>query len=343
MISAQNESRGKHMKKTCISCGMKRKMIQYTVYLVLLFVFIFLTFHHLGQASIQNWDEARHGISAYEMLQTDNYIVNTYRYEADLWNLKPPLSFWMIAASFKIIGYCVLALRIPSAICFTLMFILIAGHLHKRYGFASTVTYMVLFLSYSDLFLSHFGRSADADALYNLLVVGAVLALFCSNQSKRWDRWLYLSGFLASLAFLSKSFHAIAVYAIIAAYAVLRKELRSVRVYSKLAIAAFFSIFIWMVFRFFADGFDFLGSMFGVDVVDRIHNFQAEIQTKGAESIIHYLLHYRPSQILLIIIVFSGMICLIDTLRKESLLSIVRNQNVWLYSLWFLIPTVCGS
>ncbi len=318
--------------------ALSRKRAQRIVYLALLLLFLFLTFYRLDQAPIRNWDEARHGISAYEMLQSGNYVINTYRYDKDLWNLKPPLSFWMIAASFKALGYCVLALRIPSAICFTLIFLLIAGHMHKRYGFTSTVAYMVLFLSYSDLFLSHFGRSADADALYNLLVVGAVLALFRSNQSKRYDWWLYLSGFLASLAFLSKSFHAVAVYVIIAANAILRKELRSVRIYAKLAIAAFFPIFIWMVMRFFADGFDFLGSMFGVDVVDRIHSFQAEIQTEGAVSIIHYLLHYRPSQILLIIIVFSGTICLIDAVEKETLLNLVHNQDVWLYSLWFLFP-----
>ena len=43
-------------------------------------VIAFLCFRCLGIKTIDSWDEARHGISAYEMMQSGNYIVNTFNY-----------------------------------------------------------------------------------------------------------------------------------------------------------------------------------------------------------------------------------------------------------------------
>ena len=36
-----------------------------------------LCFLRLDVGYVSSWDEARHGISAYEMIQSKNYIVNT--------------------------------------------------------------------------------------------------------------------------------------------------------------------------------------------------------------------------------------------------------------------------
>ena len=63
----------------------------------------FLCFRCLDVAYVSSWDEARHGISAYEMMQNGNYIVNTFGYEPDYWNLKPPLSFYGIILGFKLL------------------------------------------------------------------------------------------------------------------------------------------------------------------------------------------------------------------------------------------------
>lgn len=58
---------------------------------------LFILFHNLGNNAIADWDEARHGINAYEMLRSNNWIISTYQYEPDLWNLKPPFSYYLIA------------------------------------------------------------------------------------------------------------------------------------------------------------------------------------------------------------------------------------------------------
>lgn len=99
-----------------------QKNIVILIYVVLSFTMLFLLFYNLGNVSAENWDEARHGISAYEMLKNKNFIINTYNYEPDLWNLKPPFSFWMESISFSLFGYNLFAFRLPSAIAMFLTF-----------------------------------------------------------------------------------------------------------------------------------------------------------------------------------------------------------------------------
>lgn len=60
-------------------------------FLLLCSLTAFLCFRCLGIGAIDSWDEARHGISAYEMMQRGDWLVNTFCGEADYWNVKPPL------------------------------------------------------------------------------------------------------------------------------------------------------------------------------------------------------------------------------------------------------------
>lgn len=77
----------------------KRNLWQEALYWVLLLALLtaggFLLFTNLGETGISDCDEARHGINAYEMMQSGDYVVTTYRGEPDYWNLKPPLTdYW---------------------------------------------------------------------------------------------------------------------------------------------------------------------------------------------------------------------------------------------------------
>ena len=84
----------------------------YPVFFVLLTAWIaFLCFYRLGMKYVDPYDEAQHGTNAYEMLRQGKLFVNTYLYEKDYYNLKPPLSMWMLMGSFKLFGNTVFALR----------------------------------------------------------------------------------------------------------------------------------------------------------------------------------------------------------------------------------------
>src|SRR5436309_3166758 len=63
--------------------------------LVLLFA-AFNVFVGLGESRIDDSDEARYGVSAYEMVQNRSLVVTTYAGMPEYWNLKPPLGYWLI-------------------------------------------------------------------------------------------------------------------------------------------------------------------------------------------------------------------------------------------------------
>lgn len=79
---------------------MKRALLRKGAYwlglAVLLLLTAFLLFTRLGDFYICQCDEARHGINAYEMLQSGDYVINTCNGEPDYGNLKPPLSYYCI-------------------------------------------------------------------------------------------------------------------------------------------------------------------------------------------------------------------------------------------------------
>lgn len=81
----------------------------------------FLLFANLESAWVEMYDELRHAVNAYEMVVNDDYLVNTYFGETDYFNLKPPLSMWAIALSFKLFGFTLEAVRLPSALASLLM------------------------------------------------------------------------------------------------------------------------------------------------------------------------------------------------------------------------------
>lgn len=100
-----------------------KKSFVYIIYLGLALITAYLCFSRLDVASLQHWDEARHGVNGYEMYKNHNYIVNTYNYENDYFNLKPPLSYWGIILGFKLFGVSIFSMRFYSALSLLLTFL----------------------------------------------------------------------------------------------------------------------------------------------------------------------------------------------------------------------------
>lgn len=171
---------------------MKAMLHNKAIFWVLLLgiVCIVNAFFLLGSTPIAPWDEARHGVSAYEMLTSHSWIVNTYRGVADYWNLKPPLSFWTIAVGYKLFGTNPFGLRVASAFFGVLTVAATVGFAWR--SFSSRVGLLsgfFLVTAYSFV-VSHNMRRADPDSLYIFLTTGAV---FAALLSARAIRLLFLS------------------------------------------------------------------------------------------------------------------------------------------------------
>lgn len=248
------------------------KLSEYLLIVVLVLIFFYISFRNLDVATVANSDEARHGISAYEMLQTGNWIENTYNYEKDLWNLKPPISFWAEAVSLKVLGYSIWAFRFPSVMAFITMFFVICFFLMKKYNTMTCIFFMILFIAFDDYFFAHFGRTGDADAIYGLFYILSLLCLYEYGTSDEQVNRLYLSAFFAAMAFLTKSFHAMILYLILVIYvlALSRKKQLKWQTVLTAMICAFLPIALWGAWRYSFDGMTFLGSMFSTDVTERV-------------------------------------------------------------------------
>jgi 4-amino-4-deoxy-L-arabinose transferase-like glycosyltransferase len=65
---------------------------------------------------LQEWDEARNVLNAYEMTKSGDWVAMRYGGELDHYNLKPPLFMWTLAVLFATAGYSDLTARIPSIV-----------------------------------------------------------------------------------------------------------------------------------------------------------------------------------------------------------------------------------
>lgn len=227
----------------------------------------FLCFRCLDVAYVSSWDEARHGVSAYEMMQNGNYIVNTFGYEPDYWNLKPPLSFYGIMLGFKIFGYSVMGLRFYSALAYLVTCIAIGLFLRKYHKLTSLIGMCFLCCNYYVLGF-HCTRSGDADAMFLMFFVLAMIAML--EVPKKHSK-LYICGFCFACAFLSKSFHAGVIVAIGGLYLLITGEITKIKLkeWVLFLLSWLLPLGAWFAARFSQDGMVFFKEMIYTDLLSR--------------------------------------------------------------------------
>ena len=252
---------------TNIDRDQKERVFQ--ILCLLLFAWLtFLCFYKLDVKYVDPWDEARHGVNAYEMLKQGNLIESTYRYETDDYNLKPPLSMWSIMLSMLIFGKNVFSLRLASVLCYLILALAVVCFARKRYGKTAALFSLMLLAANTTPFIAHMVRAGDADSLYVLLFS---LAMLCMLQIRENHQKLYWCGFFFALAFLTKSFHAGVIVAIGGLYLLVTGELKRIKLWEYLKFFASFVIplGLWALGRICVDGTAFLKEMWLTDVLGR--------------------------------------------------------------------------
>ncbi len=225
----------------------------------------------LSHAELEDWDEARHGVSAYEMVQSGNFLINTYDYKLDYWNAKPPLSFWTVALGYKLFGYNLLGLRFFSATlsCLTLFGLLI--FCYKKISPSVTIATGLVLISLYRFFGRHNARTADPDALFIFFYIAGLLLVLA--WPKRHAAY-WAASFLAGLTFLTKSFHAVPMVLLLVIFFLMdfrisRKSLKQAMLCLLIALAP---LAIWVVARFKVDGSLFFEQMIFYDLLERATN-----------------------------------------------------------------------
>lgn len=320
-------------KKNILDCGISLIEKLYYIFLTLIFLgAVFNIFYNLGKVPIDSWDEARHGISAYEMFKNNNYIVNTFAYKNDYWNLKPPISFWAIGLGYKLAGFNPLGLRLVSGLAALSTIAIIAFFTKYKYGRLASLISALVLTTTTQYILSHSARTGDADSLYVLFFTISMVTVALSEQN---IKWLYVSGFAFSLSFLTKSWHAICVVAITGIYMLFSKTLFKMRVKGWLYFlgSSFSPIIIWAILRFQNDRFVFFKKMIEFDLLERTSR-TLEGHTGGP---FYYLLTFQYGYFYWLLALVAGLVLYAALYR--SIDKIEKNTALLLF-LWITVPLV---
>jgi hypothetical protein len=163
----------------------------------------FNVFWRLSTTAIASMDEGRYGVAASEMLNAHELLVPTYGGRTEYWNLKPPLGYWLIEASYTLFGRTAWALRFTSALCAWGVVMLTMTLCRRRFGRRAAILAGVMVATCFGFLSNHGARSGDLDAALTLLMT---LALFQVPNLRDSPTSRLIWSLLLALGFLLKSF-----------------------------------------------------------------------------------------------------------------------------------------
>jgi 4-amino-4-deoxy-L-arabinose transferase-like glycosyltransferase len=145
--------------------------------IVLFAVSLVLAFVRFEQTPISDWDEARQGVNALQMIKNGDYV-NLYYEDGqlDTWNAKPPLLIWCIVFCFNFFGKTEFALRLPSLIA-GICYLFVSYKILRLYkGVVFSFLTCLALMCCKALFAWHIACSADFDSL---LLLFLNLSVYC--------------------------------------------------------------------------------------------------------------------------------------------------------------------
>ena len=221
------------------------------VWVVMLSVLLAGLFLGNTDRAVDKIQEARIAETAREMVVDRDWLVPHYNGEVRL--QKPPLTYWLTAASYQIFGINERAVRLPSALfaigASWLMFVWV-----RRETSAQIAISAVLVLGTSFLGLRYF-RSGEADAALLFFIALACASGFSLIEAKTKSAVYILKCSLVfmlalGLGFLTKGPAGIAIPLLsVTIYAFSTKNLRALKaIFNPWAVAIFFAVaFAWYV------------------------------------------------------------------------------------------------
>lgn len=159
---------------------------------------------HLNEPVIHLWDEASYAHNALQMLKHKNPLVVYAFDQPDLYNTKPPLVIWLMAASIKLLGWNELAVRLPAALAGIGCVWLVFAWLNKATQNMFTAFCGALVLMSSYAFTGwHIARTGDTDVWLAFFLLSGVYQCWLYTVSKQNTHW-YLFVLSIAAACLSK-------------------------------------------------------------------------------------------------------------------------------------------
>lgn len=214
----------------------------------------------LDRESVGEWDESLYATSAWEMTQSGRLIGTTFDGALDYYNAKPPLTVWIIAATFKALGVSLLSLRVGSAVAAWLTVWLLQRWARRVFGPSVALAASAVLASLSAFLHQHSGRSGNPDALLTLLVLVVVVVLWSGWTQP--SRLVWLGPALAGVFLLKGT--AVALPLVIVAGMELMARPRPASRGRAFALAALILVTVagtWAGARYAVDGWTFFDAL----------------------------------------------------------------------------------
>jgi 4-amino-4-deoxy-L-arabinose transferase-like glycosyltransferase len=149
-------------------------------------------------APLVDWDEATYAEVAHEAIANHSYLDFTWNRQAYV--KKPPLLFWALIGSFKLLGESEFAARLPSVAAglatLLLIYLTAAGAAGRLAGTLAALAPLQFYF-----FIARGGRDCATDAP---LLLFLTLALYAILRAREDRRFCALAGVASGLAILSK-------------------------------------------------------------------------------------------------------------------------------------------
>ena len=222
----------------------KRHFIAFIPKILLFLGFLFisyLAFYHLGQAPLENWDEAWYADVTRNMLQTNQYVVMYWN--ETLWLDKPPLYMWLSSLVAGIIGLSEFSVRVPSAISGITVVMLVAWFSYRNYGIVPAFLAFIT-LALNNVFVWRM-RSGNIDLVATLLI----FLIFLAQVSKAKYKYL-LIGILFACLYLTRAslvLYPLIIFVLCEVFFERKNFYKKDKEYLKMIGIAFLILAVWLI------------------------------------------------------------------------------------------------
>jgi 4-amino-4-deoxy-L-arabinose transferase-like glycosyltransferase len=195
-------------------------------------------FFQLARRPLWDMDEAMHAVVAKAMVERGDWV--TPRFNGAPFSDKPVLHYWLVAATFALLGFTELAARLPSALLGTGLVFMTYGFGRRMLG-AEKAFWGALFLA-TNLEITVLSRTVVHDSSLAFFVALALFLFWRGWTEPRGRLACYLGAYAAvGFATLAKGpvgivLPAIAVWAFLAARGQVMQTLRQSRLWAGIAI-----------------------------------------------------------------------------------------------------------
>ena len=169
------------------------------VHALVLIAFALPYFVNLGVSSLWDSNEAYYAETPREMLLTGDYVAPQFNFKPR--TLKPPLTYWMVAVSYKLYGIREFSVRLPGALAAAGVLLFTYGLARSLFGPRPALMAAVILSTTTGFFT--LARRLPIDILLLFWLTGTVFFLIRALAKDSRINWA-LAYLFASLAFLTK-------------------------------------------------------------------------------------------------------------------------------------------